>query len=287
MVHTTKGSKKLKNIKKQRAKYPSLAKKIVEVSDIILEVLDARFIAETRNYEFEEFAEAKGKKIIYVLNKADLIDKKNLNKEELEEVKPYVLVSSTRRKGSVALRNLIKREARQIEKPVSEIVKGGEILEAGNGRVVVGIIGYPNTGKSSLINFLIGKSSAGVGSDAGFTRNMQKLRLTADIMLLDTPGVIPKKEYSSSDPEAIARHTKVGGRSYSQVKEPEIVVANLIKDIPGVLEKFYKIEADGDAEVLIEELGKQKGFMKKGDKVNEDKTARLILKDWQSGKIRI
>ena len=47
-------------------------------------------------------------------------------------------------------------------------------------------------------------------------------------MLLDTPGVIPKKEYSSSDIESIARHTKVGGRSYSQIKEPELIVANAV-----------------------------------------------------------
>ena len=74
----TKGQKKLANLKKQRQKYPALLDKIIEVSDIILEVLDARFIKETRNREFEKRAKASKKKIIYVLNKADLVDKKKI-----------------------------------------------------------------------------------------------------------------------------------------------------------------------------------------------------------------
>jgi ribosome biogenesis GTPase A len=154
-------------------------------------------------------------------------------------------------------------------------------------KITVGIIGYPNTGKSSLINSLIGKSSAGVGSDAGFTKSIQKIKLSENIVLIDSPGIIPEREYSSQDREKISMHTKLGARSYSQVKEPEMVIANLMKDYSKTLEKFYKIDAKGDSEILLEELGRKKGFMKKGGEVNEDTAARLILKDWQSGKIKI
>ena len=267
---------KLQNIRKQKGKYPLIAKKIIENSDIILEILDARFPQETRNIQFEEEIKQKGKKIIYVLNKSDLII--NKKPDILKELFPYALVSVTSRKGIKDLRNKIKIEAKKISR---------EKEKDFNERVIVGIIGYPNTGKSSLINSLIGRSSAGVGSDAGFTKNLQKIKLSENIVLIDSPGIIPEKEYSSINSEKISRHTKLGARSYSQVKEPEIVIADLMKEYSEALENFYKIDAEGDSEKLIEELGKRKGFRKKGGEVDEDKTSRIIIKDWQSGRIRI
>ncbi|MGY4884457.1 MAG: GTPase [Nanobdellota archaeon] len=262
-------TRKTQNMRKQRGKYPTIAKKIIQDSDIILEVLDARFIQETRNDAFEQEISKKGKRIVYVLNKADLINKSNLSIPE--NMKPYVLVSSTERKGVKNLRDRIKIEAKKIEKE----------------KKVVGIIGYPNTGKSSLINSLIGKSSAGVGSDAGFTKSMQKIKLSQDVVLMDSPGIIPEKEYSSQDREKLSTHAKLGARSYSQIKEPEMVVTLLMRDYPNLLENHYKIPAKGNPEVLLEELGKRHGFLKRGGEVNEDTTARLIIKDWQEGKIKI
>ncbi len=240
-------TRKIKNIRKQRKKYPFIAKKIIENSDIILEILDARFIEETRNKEFEEEIKKTGKKIIYVFNKTDLINKNKLR--NYNYLIPNIAISCKSYQNIKELRNLIKRIAKTIEKEDNE-------------RITVGIIGYPNTGKSTIINSLIGKSSAGVGTDAGFTKNLQKIKLSQNIVLIDSPGIIPEKEYSSQDREKISMHTKLGARSYSQVKDPEMVIVALMKDYSKVLEKFYNINAKGDSEILIEELGKRKGFRK-------------------------
>jgi len=262
-------NRRTNKIRKQKPKYPDLLKKIVEDSDIILEILDARFPEETRNHEIEEEIAQKNKKLIYVFNKSDLTKKQNL--KNFNYLSPNVSISCRDRIGIKKLRDLLKILSKKI---TSE-------------KVFVGVIGYPNTGKSSLLNILIGKASAGVGSDAGFTKGLQKIRLTDRITLIDSPGVIPKGKYSSKEKEKIADHTMVGGRSYTQVKEPEMVIHNIIKQFPGVLEDYYKIKAEGDSELLIEELGKKRGFMKKGNKVNEDKASREILKDWQKGKIKL
>ena len=261
-------NRRIENIRKQKKKYPSIAEKIVEDADIVLEVLDARFIDETRNKELEKKIKEKKKKLIYILNKSDLAKKKNFNKT------PKVFVSCKDRNGIKKLRDLIKQEARKV-------------VRKDNEKVAVGVVGYPNTGKSSLINLLIGKSSAGTGSDAGFTKNIQKLKLSEDVVLLDSPGVIPESEYSAVDKEKISKQTKLGGRSYSQVKEPEMVIDSLVKEFPNVLEDFYGVKEKGNSEILLEEVGRKKGFMKKGGIVDEDKTARMILKDWQTGKIKI
>jgi ribosome biogenesis GTPase A len=266
----------IENIRKQRQKYPFLAEKIIQMSDIILEILDARFIKETRNPELEEQIKKQKKKIIYVFNKADLIDIKKANKEEIALLKPGVFVSCSKRKGIKELRNKIKITSYRVENRADKILN----------KITVGVIGFPNTGKSSVINMLAGRSSTGVGADAGFTKSIQKIKLTSEIVLLDSPGVIPSREYSSSDAFARARNTKVGARSYSQVSSPEIVVANLMKEFPLLLENFYKITSEGDSEILMEKLGRKNGFLLKGNKVDEDKTARLILKDWQEGKIK-
>lgn len=287
MVKYTKGMKRLLGVKKQKEKYPDLLRKIIEMSDIILEVLDARFIQETRNTEFEEKAKEKNKIIIYVLNKADLVNRRKIKKEVLNEIKPYIFISSKQRKGGQKLRDLIKQEARKIDKTTALILRQGKLEESQDTKkIIVGVLGYPNTGKSSLINFLIGKSSAGTGSDAGFTKAMQKLKLTSDISLIDTPGVIAMDKYSCSNPEAISYHAKVGSRSYSQVRDPETIIANLIREYPRVFEKFYKIEANGDSEILLEELGKIKNIFKKGGAVDTDKSARIVLRDWQEGRIK-
>jgi hypothetical protein len=253
---------------KQRQKYPNLFKKILDESQIILEVIDARFIEETRNKEIEQEIERMNKKIVYIINKSDL----NPKLENLPT--PNVIVSCKDRKGIKNLRDKIKILAKSIPKNK-------------DGKVIVGVIGYPNTGKSSLINILIGKNSAKTGDEAGFTKGIQKLRLSEGITLLDSPGVIPKKEYSSEDSRLMSRNTKVGARSYNQIKNPQEVVFELMKEFPGLLEKYYGINANGDSEILLEVLGGKKNFLLKKAEVDIDRTARIVLRDWQEGKIRI
>jgi len=259
-------TKRLKNIKKQRGKYPLVLERVIGISDIVLEILDARFPKEMQNKEIEKLIKAKGKKIIYVLNKSDLTHKRD------KRLNPRVFVSCKDKKGITELRDKIKVEAMKIKK------------EGKYTRVQVGIIGYPNTGKSSLINLLIRKTSAKTGSEAGFTKGIQKLRLTEDILLLDSPGVIPADEYSMVSEEKIAQHVKVGGRSYNQIKNPEFALNEIVKSNKKDLESFYKFKFN-DAEDLIEKIGKKKGFLKKGGEVNSDRTARIVLKDWQLKKI--
>lgn len=267
-------NRKTENMRKQRQKYPSIAEKIIDYSDIILEILDARFIDETRNLQYEEKIKNKGKKIIYVFNKSDLVLDKNQNRG----VYPSIFISCVKRKGIAELRTLIKREAKKLEK-IADKDKSG--------KVTVGVIGYPNTGKSSVINLLIGRSSAGVSAQSGFTKNLQKLRLTEGIQLLDSPGVIPEREYSTVDRNKIARHAKLGARDYSKVKDPEMAVSELLNEFEESINRHYGIESNKDVEFLIEELGKRKGFFKKGGLIDEDKTSRFILMEWQFGKIKI
>lgn len=307
---------KIENIKKQRGKYPDVIRDVVRISDIVIEVLDARFIEETRNLEIEKDILDKNKILVYVLNKIDLVDVDKIKKTLPKWMKPYVFVSATKGTGLKDLKARIKMEAKRVladnkqEAIVDKKDKKEKIVKdlESRKRVHVGVVGYPNTGKSSVINFITRRGVAKTAKQAGFTKGMQKIRMSENILVLDTPGVIPNSEYSS-EAKSFMKDVKVGARTYSDVKNPEDAVFYLMsvptpKDENNLtdeeksaikeaeknskaIEKFYGIEAERDSEVLIEKLGKKKGFLGKGGKIDIDRTARIILRDWQEGKIRV
>ena len=283
---------------KHRQEYPELAKEVVRTSEIVLEILDARFISETRNKELEEFAKEQNKKIIFVVNKVDLIDIRELKKSGfLKSILPYVLVSCVKFVGRKRLRDLLKIEGKrfsQVEKDISEDEVHLQRVKQGIGArrhlkvessIHIGIIGYPNVGKSSLINMLTGRSSARTSPRAGFTRGIQKISFSPSITLLDTPGVMTEEDASAAQRAHLKKHATIGVRTYDSTKHPDFVVGEIMRDNPGLLENYYNINANGDCEILIEELGRKLKFLRKGNQVDIDRTARTILKDWQQGKI--
>lgn len=254
-----------------RYRIPELIDKLICGADIILEVLDARFIEQTRNPRIEKRVKQLGKKLVFILNKADLADTNTIIREvELHKLKPYVFFSCKNQMGKGNLKDFIRRESEELGK------------EAVN----LGIVGYPNTGKSSIINILSGKSAAKTSSQAGFTKGIQKVKLSDGIYLIDTPGIIPINERLKLNPAYLIKHSEIGAKSWDKTKEPEMVIHKLLESYPGVLEEYYNIQAERDSEVLIEQLGRKLSYLKKGGLVDTDRTARRILRDWQEGKIK-
>lgn len=235
---------------------------VISESDIILFVLDSRFVQETRNFEIEKSILNQNKQLIYILNKSDLL--KKTKKPSLPS--NYFFISCKTREGINQLRNYIKIIAKKLKKE----------------KVIIGVLGYPNTGKSSVINLILGrKNSAKTSPEAGFTKGIQKLRFTENIYILDTPGIIPEKELKKT------KLSKIGVMTYNKIKDPETAVQDLINQHPGILESFYNIESEKNSEILIEKLGRKKNILKKRGEVDSDRVARMILKDWQSGKIKL
>jgi ribosome biogenesis GTPase A len=254
--------KKTRNIKPT---VPELLDNVIKSSDIVLCVLDARFINETRNLYLESMIKTQNKKIIYIFNKADLAPR--IEKKYLDELSPNVIVSCRTRKGASDLRQGIRIIAGRLNKTP----------------VYIGVIGYPNTGKSSVINLIIGrKEVAKTSAVSGYTRGIQSLKLREGVYLLDSPGIIPQTEMNK---EAI-KLAKIGVITFDMTKDPSLVVYELMKEHPGLFEKFYGIDAKGDLEMLLEELGRKNGMLLKKGEINVEQAARMILKDWQKGNIK-
>ena len=130
---------------------------VIEKADIIIEVLDARMISQTRNIEVEHKVKESKKILLYCINKCDLVDPEKTKKLS-HFLKPGVFISSTQKLGTTILKK--------------------KILELGHGKpVLVGVVGYPNVGKSSVINALSGRGAARTSSQSGFTRGLQKVKV--------------------------------------------------------------------------------------------------------------
>lgn len=240
--------------------YWGMVDDVINQSDVVLEVLDARLIDETRNNEIEERIEMADKKLIHVVNKIDLIDKDTI-KERLKELSNPVFVSSKERLGTTILRH--------------------KILEiGGKDIIVVGVVGYPNTGKSSVINALAGSNKARASPTSGFTRGIQKVKAGHRIILLDTPGVIP------IDDQDVVRHALIGSKNAQSIKEPDLVAMDLIKALKGRVEKHYGVKPNDDPELALENIAKKMNRLKKGGIPDIDNISKTIIMDWQRGRIK-
>ncbi len=250
--------------------YTANLHEVIERADIILEVLDARFFEETRNKVAEQEILNLGKKIIYVLNKVDLADLKEL-KRKTEHLYPRVFLSCQERKGG-----------RELRERILIILK-----ELPYEKAFVGVIGYPNTGKSSLINLLRGRNVARASPEAGFTKGLQKIRISSKITLIDTPGVIPEEEYTSSpDEQQAVKQGKIGARMYDKVKDLAMIVDHLWKEHQTVLENYYGVSGKHFLDFL-ENIARKRNCVLKGGKLDLDRAARTVLQDWQRGKIAV
>jgi ribosome biogenesis GTPase A len=229
----------------------------IKNSDVILLVLDARIPEETQNAEIQKRAELMKKRLIYVFNKTDLVNAKLLKK--LKEKYGDAFFTSSKKKGSVL-----------------KIMKFLEGLASGRRRALrVGVLGYPNVGKSSVLNILT-KSREKVSDVSGTTKKTKWIRV-GNLRFMDTPGVIPRKDTKT-------KVALTSSKDIYKTENPEKIAYRLISKLMGskILEKNYKIKvsSEDDENDIFERIARKKGFLLKGNEIDEDKTARLIVGDW-------
>lgn len=230
-------------------KYWRVAYKVIKESDILLEIIDARFIEDTRNKVIERKILSAGKKLIIVINKSDLVSK-------VKKIPNSIYISSKIRLGTKRLRDLIFSKAKK------------------NALTKVGVLGYPNTGKSSVINSLKGGGSARVSPESGFTKGMQYIKLNKRIMLIDTPGVIPFSKRNA------LKLVLIGSKNFADLKDPESVAEEIIERYKEKIREVYGIKS-------LEELAIKYNKLKKGGVPNTKEAARILITDWQRGKLKI
>ncbi len=272
--------------------YWNLIEEIVKESDIVLNILDARLVEESRNKKIEEIIKEKKRPVIYVLNKADLISRKDLEWKiddlKRETGKEIVYVSNRQRRTIKTLLAKIRQMFAEYGKRPGFVPEIKKPYREAKGDIVVGVVGYPNVGKSSIINSLSFKKKVKVSKKAGTTHGIHWVKAGDEIKLIDTPGVIPLEKPDE------ARLGMIAARSPDRIKEPDLVAAKIISMFLNEkkLEKlgyFYsvKIPEEMNAYEILEFIAKEKKHLKKGGVADEIRTAMMIVKDWQDGRLKL
>jgi ribosome biogenesis GTPase A len=250
--------------------YRMVVNDVISRADILLEVVDARFPDETRNADVEREVGRSNKKFILVLNKCDLVPRDILErtKSRLSRIAPTVYVSCKDRFGTTMLLKLILEHTD---------IRGRDTL--------VGVLGYPNTGKSSVINILAGRHKAPTSPISGHTRGVQLVKACSHIMLLDTPGVIPFDERD----EIIQGVLSV--KDPTHLKDPVGVAMKIIErfflENRVTLESFYHVALEGlDSYDALLQIGRTGNLLRKKGEVDETRTAVRVINDWQKGLLR-
>ncbi|KAL7293944.1 hypothetical protein TKK_0012674 [Trichogramma kaykai] len=246
--------------------------KVIDSSDVVLQVLDARDPMGTRSPPVENYLkkEKAHKHLVLVLNKVDLVPtwvtKKwvSILSQEYPTIAFHASITHPFGKGSLI--NLLKQFAVFHKEKTQQIS--------------VGLIGYPNTGKSSIINTLRSKKVCKVAPIAGETKVWQYVTLMRRIYLIDSPGVV--YPHTESDTEKVLK----GVVRVELIQAPEDYIESVLKRVkPEYIRKTYKIDDWTDHVDFLEKLARRTGKLLKKGEPDVSQVARMVLNDWQRGKL--
>ncbi|KAL7936797.1 P-loop containing nucleoside triphosphate hydrolase protein [Trichoderma chlorosporum] len=305
-----------------RKTFDKVFKQVVEEADVVLYVLDARDPEGTRSREVERSvmaAASGGKRLILILNKVDLIPPKVL-RDWLVYLRRYFPTLPVRASHAAANAHVFSHRDLTVQSTSAALFKALKSYAASRDlkrAVSVGVIGYPNVGKSSIINALLsrlsGKGSNNAkacpaGAEAGVTTSIRKVKIDSKLTLLDSPGVVFPSSSSiqsgglvaiKNATEAHAHLVLLNAVPPKQIDDPVPAVSLLLRRLsttPDLLQKLtnvYDIPAllpssvDGDITTdFLVQVARKRGRLGRGGVPNINAAAMTVVTDWRDGRIQ-
>lgn len=261
-------------------------KKDLKLIDIVLVILDARIPFASFNKEVHELI--KSKTVILVFNKYDLANITALNNAEVKYKKQgfyTVRTNSLTGEGIDKLISLIKELGSKIKEENSSNAK--KVVKPVYRALVVGV---PNVGKSSLINKLSGRKTAEVGNKPGITKKRQWIKVDENTEIMDTPGLLSK----ALKEDGIGEKLAIAGNIKEEILDQEALAYVLINILmsndwyEAMFKERYKLDSAINSMVefqILDAVGRKRGALLKGDVVDTNKAAKILIEDYRTGKI--
>ncbi|KAH6898926.1 P-loop containing nucleoside triphosphate hydrolase protein [Thelonectria olida] len=303
-----------------RKTYDKVFKQVVEQADVVLYVLDARDPEATRSREVERSvmaAASGGKRLILILNKVDLIPPKIL-RDWLVYLRRYFPTLPLRASSGASNAHTFNHRDLTVSSTSTALFKALKSFAASRQlkrAVSVGVIGYPNVGKSSVINALLSRMSGKgasaskacpAGAEAGVTTSIRSVKIDSKLTLLDSPGVVFPSSSSlqtgglvnlKNATEAHAHLILLNAVPPKQIDDPIPAVTLLLKRLsssPELTEKLSNvydipplIQTNGDTTTdFLVQVARKRGRIGRGGIPNINAAAMTVITDWRDGRIQ-
>lgn len=249
----------------------AIQERIKEI-DVVIELLDARLPGSSANPMLAELTA--GKPALKVLNKQDLADAErtalwldHYNAMPGVRALPLDASMTTPAKALVAACHALAPNRGGMAKPM---------------RVL--ICGIPNVGKSTLINTLKGKRAAKTGDEAGVTKIEQRITIADDFYLYDTPGVLWPRIIVAKSGYNLAASGAIGKNAFDEEEVALELLDYLRQHYASALEARYKLTgvAAQTDEQLLDAIGRKRGALQSGGRINLNKAAEIVIHDFRS-----
>lgn len=253
-------------------------KEKLNLIDVVYEVIDSRMPISSKIVDIDELIG--DKKRILIMTKYDICDKEETNKfVKYYEKLGYIVIPVDLMNGNDTSKIIDKSMEILQEENKKRLEKG---LKPRSIRAL--IVGIPNAGKSTLINRLVGKKSAGVGNKPGFTKSLSWIRIHKDIELLDSPGILWPKIENQDNAHVLASFSSIKEEILDNMDLACFILRKMMKLYPKNLEERYGItELDDDFIETFDIIGKKRGALTRGGVADYEKVSNIIVQDLKNG----
>ena len=246
--------------------------KILPEVDLVIELLDCRLPYSSQNPAIAKLG--RHKPCIKILSKSDLAD-------------PAVTTQWQdyfERNNSVKTLLTTLEQADKAQKLLQLVHKLALKKSKSRTHTLAMITGIPNVGKSTLINTVAGRKVAKTGNEPAITKGLQRIRISEDLVFLDTPGILWPKIHNENSGCRLAASGAIKDTA-TEVEDIAFYLSDfLLQHYPQRLLERYELDTTPNSDMeFLEQLGAKRGCLRRGGGVDLEKVSAILVNEFRSG----